>query len=170
MKLLAGHVVRDHVLLGAVVAGLLYPWLGVHGAALFWFASVMIDVDHYLHFLSYTGFRDWTPQGMFRFHGHLFGHIHREDFIAVEVFHTFEFLLAAGLIATYAAPLLLPAYWGCLFHLVVDVFHLRSHRALDKRAHSFVSFWWRRRKLQERGLSPDWIYHPSRATDDLRYH
>ena len=71
MRVLMIHVVRDHLLLGALVAALLAPGQGVAWAVAFWAASVLVDVDHHLHFLQFAGWRRWLDfRGMFRFNAH----------------------------------------------------------------------------------------------------
>ena len=156
------HVLRDHLLLGAGVAAALSPVWGWKASALFWAASILIDVDHYLHFLYYTRFKDWSPAGMFAFHRWLLESVGREDFLAIEVFHCAEFLLAAAA-AALALPALVPALCGMLFHVLVDLVFLGTKGLAHKRAHAFLDYWLRRRRLARKGLSPGWMYSSSNS-------
>lgn len=135
------HVVREHVLLGGVAAAGVWAWQGPRPAALFWLANVLIDADHYLHFLWAVRFREWTPQAMFRYHQEIFERAGREEFYTVEAFHTVEFVLLSSGVAWLLFPVLWPAVFGGLFHIVVDWVHLARHGLLDKRANSLFTYY-----------------------------
>ncbi len=154
---LSHHVLRDHVLIGAAAALVFARSWGSQAGVLFWLANILIDGDHYLHFLIYNGLRDWTPGAMMRFHQALFVQAAREDFLAIEAFHTAEFVALAAC-AAWRWPWLRPIFWGGLFHIVVDFVHLALHGIFAKRANSFLEFWLRCRRLKTRGLNPLWLY------------
>jgi len=155
MRVLASHVVRDHLLLGALVAALLAPWLGAGWAAAFWAASILVDVDHHLHFLQFAGWRRWLDlRGMFRFNAHLFAAIHRSDLLILEVLHTAEALALLAALAWGVWPLLQPVFWGMCLHLAVDVAHLARHRALGVRGWSFAGYAMRAASLRRDGIDP----------------
>ena len=158
MKILTGHVLRDHVVLGAIAAVTLLPHLGPWGAVEFWLAAVLIDIDHYLHFLYANRFKDWSIRGMFQFHHSLFDQRHRQDFLGIEIFHTVEFILPTGVLIWFYLPALKPVLWGILLHSGVDLIHLARHSILSKRAHSIVEFLIRRKRMEQRGLSISWLY------------
>jgi hypothetical protein len=158
MRVLMSHVARDHVLLGALVAALLTPQQGVGWALAFWAASVLVDVDHHLHFLQFAGWRRWLDsRGMFRFNAYLFDAIRRSDCLVLEVFHTAEFVVLLAVLAWGVSPLLQPIFWGVCFHLAVDVVHLGRHRALRARAWSFVEYAVRAASLHRQGVDPDQV-------------
>jgi hypothetical protein len=141
MRVLMTHVVRDHVLLGALVAALLAPLYGVAWALAFWAASILIDVDHHLHFLRFAGWRRWLDfRGMLRFNAHLFAAIRRNDYLVLEVFPTAEAVALLAALAWGVSPLLQPVFWGVCFHLVVDVVHLSRQGTPRARAWSFVEY------------------------------
>lgn len=162
MAPLVSHVWRDHVLLGGVVASFLAFHWGIWNGLLFWLANVGIDVDHYLHFIASTKFKPLGFRPMFRFHEQVFAQRHRSDFIAIELFHTLEFLILFAVLTFFILPSLQPIFWGFLFHNVVDLVHLARYRIFSKRAHSFVEYILRRKKMEAEGKSPDLIFVESR--------
>ena len=155
MKALGGHVLRDHILLGAVPAFLLAPWWGFRASALFWLANIFVDLDHYLHFLYLTRMRHFAAGPMMRYFEKVFSLRHREDLLALEIFHTLEFFLAAGLVIFTVLPRLAPLFWGMAFHMLVDFFHLARHGILGKRVNSLVEYKLRSREMKGRGIDPD---------------
>jgi hypothetical protein len=158
MRVLMSHVVRDHVLLGAPVAALLAHWLGVAWALAFWAASVLVDVDHQLHFLRFAGWRRWLDlRGMLRFNAHLFSAIRRSDYLVLEVFHTAEAVCLLALLAWRVSPLFQPILCGICLHLVVDVVHLSLHGAPRARAWSFIEYAVRVAGLRRQGIDPNRI-------------
>src|SRR5581483_4018485 len=84
---------KEHVAYGAAASLCLLPALPPERVAFFFAGSVLIDIDHYLDFLYFSRFREWSPSGMFRFHGRLAKVIHKPGFCALEAFHTAEFFL-----------------------------------------------------------------------------
>jgi hypothetical protein len=158
MRVLMSHVVRDHVLLGALVAAILAPWQGVAWAVTFWAASVLVDADHHLHFLQFAGWRRWLDfRGMFRFNAHLFAAIHRRDCLILEVLHTAEAVALLAALAWWVSPLLQPVFWGACLHLAVDIVHLSRHGAPRARAWSFIEYAVRAASLRREGIDPDGI-------------
>ena len=161
MKALSGHVMRDHVLIGTVPALLLLPVWGWRGSLLFWFANILVDLDHYFHFLYLTRMRHFAPGPMMRYFEKVFSLRHREDFLALEIFHTLEFFFVAGLVIFTVLPVLVPFFWGMAFHMLVDFFHLSRHGILGKRVNSFVEYKLRSREMKGRGVDPDGVFKES---------
>jgi hypothetical protein len=158
MRVLMSHVVRDHVLLGALVAALLAPRHGVAWAVAFWAASVLVDVDHHLHFLQFAGWRRWLDlRGMLRFHAEMFSVIRRSDFLILEIFHTAEFVALLAVLAWGVSPLFQPVFWGVCLHLAVDVVHLSRHGVPRARAWSFVEYALRAAALRRNDVDPNRI-------------
>ncbi|OGR84976.1 MAG: hypothetical protein A2901_06975 [Elusimicrobia bacterium RIFCSPLOWO2_01_FULL_54_10] len=118
--------------------------------------SVLIDADHYLDFLYYTRFRDWSVKQMFRFHGVLYKWRHRTDIYALEAFHTAEFLLAFLAVGLYykSEPLLL-AFAGFMFHMTLDLYRMNQWKRISARALSFVEYIVCRKKMIQRGFNPE---------------
>lgn len=161
MKLLFKHVLRDHIFVGTVASLLTWPFLGSWGALLFWMGTILIDSDHYIKFVYYTGFKVFGIGPMFQYHEKLFEYRHHPEFLAVELFHTAEFFIIFGIIAFFLAPALIQVFWGCAFHIVVDYIHLRRHGILKTRANSFLEYFQRRKKMLREGKNPDTVFEAS---------
>lgn len=155
---------EEHIVLGGGAAAVLTPVLGAEGSLAFWASSVLIDVDHHWDYVSRNGFRDWSPRGMFAYHEHLFEHVHRRDFLCLNLFHTVEwFLLVGAGVVLWSSTLLFAVLWGMVFHLSLDLLRLARHRAVFKRALSVIEYWVRRRRLVSQGLDPDRPYAEAMA-------
>lgn len=145
---------RDHLIIGGVASVALAPLIGSQ-AALFGGASVLIDVDHYMHFLYRNRFRDWSVRRMFAFYQSLWERRHRDDLLSLEVFHTLEWAVLLALAAAWTGW---TAIWvvlaGVLFHVELDRLYLRHHGVLNRRAHSVIDYFVRRRRLQHAGRDP----------------
>ena len=168
MKALANHVLRDHVLFGGVLAAAIFPAFGWTGALAFWASTVLIDLDDYLNFIVHAQFRVWDPESMFRFHEALFERRHRSEFLAVEIFHTLEFVALLGLAAFWKRGILVPIFLGVLVHFVIDLIHLARYGILHKRSISFFEYGWRVRRMRARGLDPDVIWRETLEGAGLR--
>lgn len=166
MKLLSGHVIRDHALIGGLVALILLPAFGVWGSFMFWAANVLIDLDHYFRFLYCTKFKILGIGPMFRFHEKVFEQRNRPGFLVLELFHTAEFLLLVGVLSAFI-PVLWPVFWGFLFHMLVDFIHLARFKMLTKRSYSIAEYFWRRRKLISTNRDPDLIFESALKASDF---
>ena len=154
MKVLANHVLRDHVLIGGVAALFVIPRLGLAGAFAFWIATVLVDSDHYLDYLIRSGFKKPGVGAMFRFHEEIFARCHQEGFLSLEIFHTLEFLVLFAWFAFHFGGLLPAIFWGMIFHMLVDLVHGARFGILTKRSHSFVEYFLRRKWLIAQGKDP----------------
>ena len=149
---------RDHVILGGSASAALAPVLGAD-LLIFFCASVLIDVDHYIDYVWHNAFRDLSPSGMFAYHRVLEGMWPRKEFLSLEVFHTVEFLAAL-----YAASWLLASgalravFWGMVFHVLLDIVFLFRHRALFKRSYSVTEHLVRTAVMRSRGLRPSEVF------------
>lgn len=154
-------MIRDHVLVGGLTAILFAPLLGFPGSLAFWAANILIDLDHYLRFLQYAGFRPFEIRAMFQYNEEVFEKRYRADFLGLEVFHTAEFIILFGVVAFSVFSFLQPVFWGMLFHIVVDLIHLSRFRMLTKRAHSIIEYFYRSAKFRAQGLNPDSVFEES---------
>ena len=160
--------VREHVWLGGGVAAALSPVLGVEESAVFWAATVLIDVDHHWDYVYRNGFTDWSLRRALAFHRFLFGTLRRPEFLALNLFHTVEwFALAIAAGAWLGSSAVLAAVLGMLFHLALDLAWLGWHGATFKRALSVVEYVIRRRGLARRGLDVDAVYREALAASGL---
>lgn len=128
-----------HLVLGTVAAAALVPVLGA-GSVAFGAASVLLDADHYADYLYRNRLSDFSLRRAVRFNQLLFDKAKAGPFLSVDVFHTVEALALAGVVALWAGPLLIAAFWGMLFHVALDLVDLRRHGLLTKRAHSIVEY------------------------------
>ena len=150
---------REHVVLGGVAAAALSPVLGAQNSAVFWAASVLIDVDHYCDYLSRNGFRNWSFGKTFEFHRALFPRIRDPEFLALSLFHTAECFLLVFLAGVWlGSSAVIAAFWGMVFHLGLDLASLAWRGATFSRALSLVEYWIRRHALLGRGFDPDRPY------------
>ncbi len=150
---------RDHVILGGVAAGTLYPVLGVN-VLLLWIASFAVDIDHYLDFVYHNGFTDFSLRRMFEYHAALSAFGDRPEFLNVSIFHTVEFMAPLYAVAAYTGSGAVAAvFWGILIHITLDAVYLLHRRIFFKRTHSIIEYLIRRRLLVRRGFSPLGIYN-----------
>lgn len=145
---------RDHVIAGAIGAAALYPFIG-KDSVVFFAASILIDLDHYLDFLWHNRFTDFSVRRMFAYHDWLGKNLYRPGFLNLEIFHTAEFLIPLFLISHWTGSAALFAVWlGFVFHVVLDIVNLAAHGVPFLRAHSFVEFFIRKRRLERKGFDP----------------
>jgi len=149
---------REHVIYGALGAAALYPALGA-GSAVFWAASVAIDLDHYVDYLWHNRFTDFSFKGMFEYHRLLTKRWHDPAFLNVEVFHTVEFIAPLLIITHYTgSSALLALSAGFLFHIALDLVSLAANGIFFARAHSYPEYFIRKKILTSRGLDPARLY------------
>ncbi|MFQ5735248.1 MAG: hypothetical protein ACE5GY_00110 [Thermodesulfobacteriota bacterium] len=145
---------RDHVIYGGAAAAALYPVLG-SGSLVFWGASVLIDVDHYIDFVYHNGLKDLSFMRMLEYHAVLRRWWRRPEFLNIEVFHTVEAIAPLALLSWWSgSPPLEAATLGMLFHIVLDTSSLVLSGVPFIRAHSVVEYIIRKRLLARRGLDP----------------
>src|SRR3972149_1136509 len=76
-------------------------------------------------------------------------------FLLPEVFHPIE---AQAVLAAAAcglgSPPLVAAFWGCIFHISLDIVAMYRLNILFKRPYSFVEYFVRKRLMLKRGFCP----------------
>jgi len=150
---------KEHATYGAAVSAALYPVLGAK-VAFFYIPSVLIDADHYLDYLYFSKFRDWSVKQMFRFHGVLYKFVRlNREILALEAFHTAEFLLAIlGVGLYFRSDAVLLMFAGLMFHMVLDLIRMAQWKRIDVRALSFVEYAVRKRRMIKQGTHPEAIF------------
>lgn len=149
---------RQHIVLGGVASAALAPFMGTT-ALVFWAASVLIDIDHYLDFVYHNKFKVFGIRKMFDYHRVLMGYWDRPEFLNLSLLHTYEFIGAAAVAALWTgSEVMAAAAMGFIFHLFLDVLYLRSHGILNKRAHSPIEYWIKKTRLLKKGLRPEELY------------
>ena len=166
-KVLFHHVMRDHVGLGVLASLSMYPFFGVWGCVLFVAATVLIDLDHYVHFLFLTRFRYWSFTAMFLFFEEIHHRRYRPELLVVEYLHNVEVFSLIVLAAFFWGGAFVPIFWGTLFHEFVDMVRLIHQKIPTRRCHSLIEYAWRIRKLRARGLDPEVLFEEARQATGL---
>ena len=149
---------KDHVILGGAAAATLAPFIGPV-SLLFWVASFLIDLDHYMDYVYHNGLRDYSFKRMFEYHNTLELYWHQPEFLNLEVFHTIEFMTLLYLVTAYTGSIvLLSVWWGMLFHISLDLVYLWRIKIFFKRASSLTEYFIRKRVYERRGLRPTELY------------
>ncbi len=135
-------------------AAVLYPFIG-KDSVIFFVASILIDLDHYLDFLWHNRFTDFSIKRMFAYHEWLGKHLKTPGMLSLAIFHTAEVIIPLFLVSYWAGSGALFAVWlGFVFHILMDVYYLAAQGVPFLRAHSFVEFFIRKRMLVRKGLDP----------------
>lgn len=145
---------RDHVILGGIAAAGLFPWIGRH-AIIFWLASVFIDIDHYIDYVYYNGFRNYSIKNMFKFHDLLATWWKRPEFLAIQIFHLIEVQMLIGIIGLWLnSQIFIMIFMGMIFHIILDTIYLYSFRVIYIRVYSLIEYIIRIRNMHRLGLYP----------------
>lgn len=144
-----------HIALGGVVAAAAYPKFGATWALVFWAATVLIDLDHYMEYLFYNRMDDFSVKKMFLYFDEIGLRCRRPGFLNLSVFHTAEVLIPLCLLAWWSGSAPMQAVVaGFIFHILLDIMYLIHRRGINLRAHSIVEYFIRKRLMERRGLSP----------------
>lgn len=151
--------VKQHALLGGIASLILLPVLGL-GAIPFWMGSVLIDVDHYLEFVYNSKLTSFSLKKAFHYHSVLFNWLSKPEFLNMSYFHTIEFLSLFYVLAAWLdAPMLKAAFWGMLFHVLLDAINLLYLGVIRIRAHSIIEFLIRKEIMKRNGLDPSTVFN-----------
>jgi hypothetical protein len=132
----------QHLALTGIAALALSPVMSGSELALFGIGGVLIDVDHY--FLYIQRRRSLSVSGMFRYFKELQPVQSSISYVGLCIFHTFDFFFLLAVLAYYY-PVVWPLLAGCLYHFVIDLFHLRSKGIIFIRAFCLFEHLIRRR-------------------------
>ncbi|MEM4239738.1 MAG: hypothetical protein QXM31_01365 [Candidatus Woesearchaeota archaeon] len=116
--------VSTHMILAVIAYFILQNFFGVKFALIFAISSVIVDIDHWfwavykakkwwLHEAYFWNLEDIKRMRVCEARG-------RKVKSVLHVFHTIEFILIA-LVAGLFLPVLLPAFWGIIFHFSCDM-------------------------------------------------
>lgn len=154
---------KEHIVYGGTASLILTPFFGVK-SIYFFIASILIDSDHYVDFLYFSRFRNWSVKSMFRFHGQLKEWKVRDNFMALEAFHTVEFIFSILILGIYfQSTELVLVFSGMVFHMFLDLIRLYQYKAIPLRALSFIEYWLRARKMRSAGIDPEKLFHNAYA-------
>lgn len=157
--MIANHVLRDHMLCGAIVVLILSRFWNPYDCLIFWCSSVLIDFDHYLNLLYWSRFRSFAISKTFYFYSYIHDNKKKYRFLTLEIFHTVEFVLGIYFLAfSLKLEILKPVFWGMVFHIFIDFLHLCRLKSLTIRSHSIIDFMIRKRAMEKRGISPTLLH------------
>jgi hypothetical protein len=150
---------RDHLILGTGASAAVYHTLGP-STVIFWVATFMIDIDHYMNFVYHNGLKDLSFRGMFDYYAVLDKLAHLPEFLDIEVFHSGEFMFLLYLVSYWSGSSVLRAVmWGFIFHIVLDWISLASDGIFFKRANFVAEYFIRKKGLMRTGLNPVDVYN-----------
>ena len=130
----------SHIAQGVCLGPVAYFLTDLRTAVIFSGSVVLIDVDHYLHYIYRK--KNVSVSGMFSFYDDVWNR--RREVFGVEIFHTAEVLLllvAAG----FWHPAFLAVAAGFFAHMLFDFLHLFWHKVPFVRALSFAEFFIRKK-------------------------
>ncbi len=147
-----------HIIYGGIASLCLFPKMGFL-CGVFWAASVLIDVDHYIEFLCRNKFTSFSFKKMFAYCNVVVGWNTRPGLLGLSIFHTAEAIGGIYLISLWLNSNIVKAvFWGMVFHMVLDILFLFRMGALFCRAFSFLEYVIRKKIMIKKGLSPDAIF------------
>lgn len=132
----------EHLAFTGAAAVVLAPFVTPLELAAFATGSVLIDVDHYILYVSRTG--RFGIASMFRYFHDLQPIQRSIPYIGLCFFHTIDILLLIALLS-FLHPLFAFIAAGCLYHFVLDLYHLRREKVLFIRAYFLLEHLIRRR-------------------------
>ncbi len=138
----------SHVAQGIYLGPVAYYFTDLRTAFIFSASLVLIDADHYIHYVYRK--RNLSVSGMFSFYDGLWDK--REELFGMAFFHTAEVLLllvAAG----FWYPVLRVVAAGFLAHMLFDFLHLLLHRVPFVRALSITEYF-----IRKKNYSPELIW------------
>jgi len=150
---------KSHIIAGAVGAIAFYSIFGPFKTLIFFLASFLIDVDHYLDYLWRTKGKDWSPKRMFQYYDYVIENKYDKNNIGFSIMHTVEVFFIIYLLSLYvSSELFLPILCGMAYHMIFDMVWLSYHKVTFIRPFSIVEYIIRKRKMIKDGLDPDGFY------------
>lgn len=147
-----------HVVYGGAAAAVIYPAAGVY-SLVFWAASFLIDIDHYIDYVYHNGFTDWSFKKMFDYNNALDAFWFNPAFLNLEIFHTVEVMLPLYLLTAWTgSALLMAVFFGFVFHIALDMVYLYRNDIFFMRAYSITEYFMRMRAIKEKGYRPEEIF------------
>lgn len=149
---------KHHIIYGGIASLCLFPKFGFL-SGIFWVASVLIDIDHYIEFLWKNRFTNFRFRKMFDYCNVIVGWNTRPGLLGLSIFHTAEVIGGIYLASIWVNSNIINAiFWGMVFHMTLDILFLLKIGALFCRAFSFIEYVIRKRIMIKSGLSPDAIF------------
>lgn len=157
-----------HIIYGGIASLCLFPKMGFL-CGVFWAASVLIDIDHYIDFLCRNRFADFSLKKMFAYSGAIVKWNARPGLLGLSIFHTVEAIVIIYLASLWLNSHIMKAiFWGMVFHMILDILFLLKIGALFCRAFSFFEYFIRKKIMTKNGLSPDAIFEEALIVAGVR--
>ncbi|MFC1520871.1 hypothetical protein ACFL6Y_00520 [Elusimicrobiota bacterium] len=152
--------VSRHIAYSVIPAASVTCLWGVQEGLIFMAAAVLIDFDHYIGFVRMSGFREYGIKKAFKYHDYLLKNCRRPEFLNMEYFHNLESLVVIFVAAlVFSGSLMWSFFAGFLYHNFLDMVYLYGEGVFVKRAYSFVDYFIRKKRLVQKGLYPDKVFH-----------
>ncbi len=149
-------VLKHHIIAGIIGTALFYPLLGPWKSVVFFFASILIDADHYLDYLWKNKFTDWSPRRMFAYYDQVTKHRFDKRKLAFSMLHTVELYIFIYLLAVFVNyDFFLTVLGGMAYHTIFDVVSLTSEKLHFVRAYSIIEYVIRKHHMKKKGLHPE---------------
>ena len=124
-----------HILFGAGFSLILYLFFNINlfNSIIVFFASVFIDVDHYLFYIQ--KYKNWSLKKAYDWHKKL----PKNHKPIMHLFHTIEFLTLI-LILSFVSNFFVFILSGMLFHSGFDIIDLSTRKDLSNREFSLIRY------------------------------
>lgn len=143
-----------HIIAGAIFSFLIYiifPAVGLFGAALIFLASVFIDADHYIYYM--LKYKDTNLKNAYKWFQELdrkvFNFQDKNPKLKIKnslcFFHTFEFIFIILLLGFLYKPFLL-IFLSLIFHSLFDMYDLGKRGVSKFREYSILLYLNRKNK------------------------
>ncbi|MGE5301085.1 MAG: hypothetical protein ACM3MB_09000 [Acidobacteriota bacterium] len=138
----------SHIAQGICLAPVAYFLTDLRTALAFSASVVLIDIDHYFHYIYRK--KNLSISGMFSFYDVIWDR--REEVFGIAVFHTAEVLLLL-IAAGHWYPMLRVVAAGFFVHMLFDFLHLLWHRVPFVRALSVTEYF-----IRKKNYPPEMIW------------
>lgn len=153
-----------HIIYGGIASLCLFPKMGFL-CGVFWAASVLIDIDHYIDFLYRNRFTSFSLKKMFAYCNVFIMWNTRPGLLGLSIFHTIEIIGGIYLISFWLDLAVIKAvFGGMVFHMFLDILYLLRKGILFRRAFSLLEYFIRKNLMIRNGLSPDAMYEEALVT------
>jgi hypothetical protein len=158
---------KHHILYSGITSLCLFPKIGFLGS-IFWAASVLIDVDHYIEFLCRNRFTNFSFKKMFVYCNAIMGWNNKPGLLGLSIFHTIEIIVGIYIISIWMnSDIGKTIFWGMVFHMFLDILYLKGRGTLFCRAFSFLEYFIRKKLMIRSGQSPDAIFDEALIVADI---
>jgi hypothetical protein len=149
---------KQHILYGGVASLCLVPKFGLL-SSVFWAASVLIDIDHYIDFVYRNQCTSLGIKKMFAYYDILADWKDKPNLLVLCVFHTIETMTGIYLISVWMnSDVIKAVFYGMVFHLILDIICMLRDRCLFLRVFSLIEYIIRRKLMIRDRLSPKKVY------------